>query len=504
MDCSPRGRFVIVRASGHVSASRRSLSPARRHLSGVWAACLVLVFAGLPPDAAAQPPVAVLNAPTAASDVQLELARLQQQIDKLRYASQLEVEPICPEPIELGMLSPRPLAVAPPADEEPEFPLVRLTGFFHADAAWFDQDTANRLALGNGDAAAGDIQDGAGFRRARLAAIGEAWDNVGYLLEMDFAFPGRPSFMDVWLDIDDVVGSANLRVGQFRQPFSMSGLTSAKEMPFLERGLPFVFLPFRQIGVMTYGQGDDQRMTWAVSGFRFPTDAFGSNVGDNGGYGLSTRVTRLLVGRDVKSGLVHVGGGYSFADPASDVVRFRGQPEIFVGQDNLAPVGVPSAVPAFVETGLIPTENLNLFNAELAVARGSFFAQSEAMFAHVQQQDGPSLTFPGAYAQAGYLLTGEFRPYKQNAGVFGEVLPYRSVGRERGIGAWEITARWSYIDLSDDNIQGGRLNDLTAGLNWHLNPNTKFQFNYIHAFLDSPLYGDSDADIFATRAQLEF
>ena len=434
MDCSPRGRFVILGASGHVSSSRRSLSPARRHLSGVCAVCLAFVVAGLPPDAAAQPPVAVLNAPTPVSAVQLELARLQQQIDELRAASPLDTQPICPEPIELGMLSPRPVAGAPPADEEPDFPLVRLTGFFHADAAWFDQDAANRLALGNGDPVAGDIQDGAGFRRARLAATGEAWNNVGYLLEMDFAFPGRPSFMDVWLDIDDAVGPANLRVGQFRQPFSMSGLTSAKELPFLERGLPFVFLPFRQIGVMTYGQGDDQRMTWAVSGFRFPTDVFGSNVGDNGGYGLSTRLTRLLVGRDVKTGLVHVGGGYTFADPANDVVRFRGQPEVFVGQeDNLAPVGVPSAVPAFVETGLIPTENLSLFNAELAVARGSFYAQSEAIFAYVQQQGGPGLTFPGAYAQAGYLLTGEVRPYENDAGVFDGVLPHRSVGREGGL-----------------------------------------------------------------------
>ncbi|HCS52612.1 MAG TPA: porin, partial [Planctomycetaceae bacterium] len=71
-------------------------------------------------------------------------------------------------------------------------------------------------------------------------------------------------------------------------------------------------------------------------------------------------------------------------------------------------------------------------------------------------------------------------------------------------GAWEIAGRWSYIDLNDENIQGSRLNDLTAGLNWYLNPYTKFQWNYIHAMLDSPLNGDSSADIFAMRAQVDF
>ena len=35
-------------------------------------------------------------------------------------------------------------------------------------------------------------------------------------------------------------------------------------------------------------------------------------------------------------------------------------------------------------------------------------------------------------------------------------------------------------------------------------PRTKFQFNYIHAMLDSPINGDSSVDIFATRAQVDF
>lgn len=186
------------------------------------------------------------------ADVQTQLLELQKQIDALKHAKAVEMPSVPPT-----------AAMAKP--EPPKYPTVRLTGFFQADAAWFHQDANNRLTIGNGVPADGDIQDGADFRRARLAAVGKVWDNVNYMLEMDFAFPGRPSFMDVWMDIDNAIGSNSLRIGQFRQPIGMDGQTGVKDMTFLERGLPFAFLPFRQIGAMTYGHTQDEQITWATT-----------------------------------------------------------------------------------------------------------------------------------------------------------------------------------------------------------------------------------------------
>ncbi len=145
-------------------------------------------------------------------------------------------------------------------DPKPEYPLVRLTGFFQADAGWFAQDAANIAAVG-------DIQDGADFRRARLAATGNVADNVAYMIEFDFAFPGRPTFMDVWLEIQNLSLLQKFRVGLFRVPFGLDGQTSAKELTFIERALPFAFLPFRQIGVMAHGTNRDEDFTWAYLAF---------------------------------------------------------------------------------------------------------------------------------------------------------------------------------------------------------------------------------------------
>ncbi len=384
-----------------------------------------------------------------------------------------------------------------------EYPSVRLTGFFQADAGWSHQDAANRLALQGMNN--GNIQDGADFRRARLAATGKAAENVSYMLEMDFAFPGHPSFMDVWLEVHDLAVLQNVRVGQYRNPIGMDGLTSVKELTFIERGLPFAFLPFRQIGVMTHGTNDDKDFTWALSGFRFPTDAYGGQIGDSGGYGLATRLTGLLVDNG-EDGVLHVGAAYSVIDPANNAVRYRSQPEFFIAETGGAafvPIGVPTAVPAFVDTGVIATNTANLFAAELATTAGSFHSQAEMIYAVVNRIGGSTVAFSGMSAQAAYILTGEHRPYNRKNGVLGRVVPHEPFGRD-GWGAWEIAGRWSMLDLNDDDVHGGRLNDLTFGLNWYLNKLTKFQLNYIHAFLDSPVNGNSDADIVAVRAQVDF
>lgn len=378
------------------------------------------------------------------------------------------------------------------------YPTVRVTGFFQADAGWVDQDAANKVAVG-------DIQDGADFRRARLAATGDVAENVGYMIEFDFGFPGRPTFMDVWLEVRDIGWLHNVKVGNFRVPIGLDGLTSVKELTFIERGLPFAFLPFRQIGAMTSGADEDRGLTWALSGFRFPTDGFGGQIGDSGGYGFTTRVTKV-VAEDDEGGVLHLGGAYSFIDPANDAVRYRSQPEFYTAETGGAafvPAGVPSAVPAFVDTGVIATNNSQLFGAELAGTSGSLHAQSEVIYAMVNQLNGSNVGFSGVSAQAAWILTGEHRPYNRKAGVLERVVPTNDFG-DCGWGAWEVGARWSMLDLNDGSIAGGRLNTTTLGLNWYLNKYTKCQFNYVHAFLDSSVNGNSDADILAARAQVDF
>jgi phosphate-selective porin OprO/OprP len=113
-------------------------------------------------------------------------------------------------------------------------------------------------------------------------------------------------------------------------------------------------------------------------------------------------------------------------------------------------------------------------------------------------------TLSAFYVQSGYFLTGEVRPYNKVAGVFGRVRPLHNFGEDGGLGALEVAARYSYMDLNGLNFEGGRLNDLTVGLNWYLNQFTKLQLNYIRAFLNDPIHGASEASVYALRAQVDF
>lgn len=395
----------------------------------------------------------------------------------------------------------RPSPLSGLMGDDPEYPtLPRLTGFFHLDTVWFGQDATNRAAVG-------DVQDGIDFRRARLAGVGKVTKNVEYHMEFDFA-DSQALFVDDFVGFTNVPILGNVRIGRWRQPFGMSALTGIRELPFLERALPFAFVPFRQTGIGAFDTALDGQMTWAISVYRYPTFGFGNNFGDNGGYGMTGRITALPVYEDDGERLLHIGFDYSFDDPSNDQLRFQSTPEIFDSENEGAPVlpGTSPITTPWVDTGVVPTQNLNLIGVEGAAAYGPVYLQSEVYWAVVKLTNGNSNTLPGAYVQARWILTGERLPYVKSNGVFGRVVPNRNVDSAGGIGAWELTARWSYIDLNGPGFPGPgrRLNDLTFGLNWYVNRYTKFQFNYIHAFLDDPLLGDSDADVAALRAQVDF
>jgi phosphate-selective porin OprO/OprP len=291
----------------------------------------------------------------------------------------------------------------------------------------------------------------------------------------------------------------------------MTELTSIRELPFLERPLPFALSPFRQTGIMLFDTAFEERMTWAISGYRYLSDAFGNTYADAGGYGVATRITALPIDYG-DTGLVHLGFDYSYNDPGRDQVLLAYTNEFLASQNptlGLAGLSVLPIIgtPPFVSTGLMPTNRTNIFNIEGAASWGRLLFQSEARWAQVDLLDGTTNTFPGAYAHLRYVLTGETIPYNRQNGVFGRVKPAQPADLACGYwGAWEVAARVSYIDLNGINLPGPgrRLTDVTLGVNWYLSEHTKFQFNYIHADLDDPVLGGSQAATYAVRGQIDF
>ncbi len=63
--------------------------------------------------------------------------------------------------------------------------------------------------------------------------------------------------------------------------------------------------------------------------------------------------------------------------------------------------------------------------------------------------------------------------------------------------------------LNDGVIRGGELKNTTVGVNWYVNQNMRFMFNWIHGTVDkfavnSNVNTGADYDAFAMRTQVAF
>lgn len=396
-----------------------------------------------------------------------------------------------------------------------KYPNVTINGFFQADVGFFDQSPNNEKTFG-------DIQDGAGFRRLRLSTKGGVIENVNYFIQMDFGFFGRPTFTDVWLEVTHVPVLGFVKVGQWKQPFGLETVTSVRYQTFMERSSLFqTFQAFRHIGIGTYNYSEDEMTTWAGSVFKTGNDQFGGDIGDNAGVSAAGRITHLPWYEQADDGslyYLHVGGAFWHGNPGNDKFRYASIPEFYIGSFGASaanPLGtskvpipnVANGTPPFVDTGTFALNNFTHFGGEVLWVQGPLSVQSEAMLAVVNPIGEAQRHYKGAYATVSYFLTGESRPYDRKAGALDRVKPLQNFRTDTGCGwgAWELASRYSYIDLNDGKFNnGGRMDDWTTGVNWYLNPYTKFQANYVKSFVNNPTFGHSYANMFGLRAQVDF
>lgn len=352
---------------------------------------------------------------------------------------------------------------------------LKIGGRIQNDWLWISEDDDIKAAIG-------EQEDGTEFRRARLYVQGLIYGNTEYKLQLDFA-GSQVALKDVYVGLTDLpIGK--LRVGHFKEPFSLEELTSAKYLTFLERGLPNTFAPSRNTGFMLHDTAFEDRATWAVGLFR-DTDDRGMDM-DDGGYNITGRVTGLAWYEDKGASLLHLGAAYSYRNP-DDSLRYRARPEAHLTD-------------RFVDTGTFVSDQADLLGLEAAWVDGPLSLQGEYVMASADLMGGSDPDFSGYYGQASYFLTGEHRKYKTSSAAFDRVKPNKNFAWGAGCGAWEVKARYSHIDLDSNAINGGELEDISAGVNWYLNPNLRVMWDYIHADTDD----SGEADILMMRLQADF
>ena len=275
------------------------------------------------------------------------------------------------------------------------------------------------------------------------------------------------SWFDWRLDVPFIADTV-LSIGKQKEPISGERVQSMIYNHMHERtAVADALMPSRNVGIVWNGAGALPYSTWAVGVFN---DWFDANQDfDESATQYIGRATWAPLRTDDDSSLLHVGLGYRYSN-AKEGFRFRTEPEF-------------NQSPAFVDTGfgtatgMLPADNLQTWNAELSWRRGPFWIASEYTSTAVDNPDLANPDFDGYWIAGSWVLTGEMRPYNKKSGTFGSV-PIAKTVYQGGKGAWEATARWSTIDLSDGLVEGGEMDIASLGLSWWLTPFFSVGMNY--------------------------
>ncbi|CAD6877916.1 Phosphate/pyrophosphate-specific outer membrane porin OprP/OprO [Methylomonas albis] len=393
---------------------------------------------------------------------------------------------------------------------------------------------SDSVANATGANTTNQLADGAGIRRARIGIEGSYYKDFGYKFEYDFARGNgtvASGITDAFMTWNGYAPFA-VKIGQFKEPFSLEEATSNRYLTFIERnnvvnafsdndnaykvGLGLGYSQPRwtaNIALQTESVGSG-----GASSSTSSLNTMGNTNRNNGsgdtGWGVTGRVTGLPWFED-KTKFLHVGlsGSERQIDNnfksdgtfSNGGISFGNQLNTNVDRTYILNTGQLTA------NGRI-AQRIARFGGETALVYGPFSAQAEYIQANVSGKGYNDEMLNGWYGYGSYFLTGESRAYKTSTGAWDRIKPKQNFNTHGGWGAWEIAAGYDYLNLVDGNINGGRATTGKVGVNWYPNSHIRLMANFIHALnIDtkgmaarSAAYNSSNFDVVEMRAQVDW
>ncbi len=387
-------------------------------------------------------------------------------------------------------------------------PKMKFFGRIHLDYWAFP-----RADLGIETLEGENPQDRVQFRRMRIGVSGDLNDNMFYKYEGEFAGGEATSYRDAFIGFKNSDLFNTIIVGNHKRPYGLDHINSSRYNVFIER--PFIVEAFnqdsRRLGISSNGFTEDEKFNWRYGLWNQRlTQTSAGYVGDHYQPEVAARIG-YVPWMDKASGgrgYAHFGlsGMYGVPDgrttTADNDARYRTRPEA-------------RSSSRWLDTGRISGADQNmLFGLESVFNVGAFQFTGEYMRANVDRLDavGEDVAFEGGYLQVAYFLTGEHTPWNAQTGQLGRVKPFENFfsvrdcdcNVQRGLGAWQIAARYSWADLTDKDIIGGEGESLTLGLNWWWNPHARMQFNYIAGEIERDPIASGNYNIVGVRFMVDF
>jgi phosphate-selective porin OprO/OprP len=345
--------------------------------------------------------------------------------------------------------------------------LLKLRALNQADSRFFIDEEKDPLI------------NGFFIRRMRFLLEGTLAGSFDFRLMPDFA-GGVLVLQDAYADIR-LAPEFKARFGKFKTPVGLERLQSPHNILFVERALPTLIAPNRDIGIQLHGGLCAGALNYALGVFNGVRDGGSSDldIHDNKDY-----AARLFAQPFIKSELPALEGlGFGVAGSAGNE------------HGTLAAPALPTYLSPgqFIvfrylsngdESGTVVAGGSRLrFSPQTYYSFGPFGFLGEYIESsqEVQKAATRQKLTNKAYQLAGsYVLTGE------NASYMG-VIPRKSFDAEEGTwGAFELALRVHALNIDDKafpifaNPNNSITEEMavTIGLNWYLNRNLRLVLNY--------------------------
>jgi phosphate-selective porin OprO/OprP len=406
----------------------------------------------------------------------------------------------------------------------------------------------NEVLPATGSNLPNELNSGVTLRRARLGVEGtflKIWD---YKFEYDFSRGNgsvESGITDAFVRLN-VNKPFSVKVGSFKEPFSLEEAASNRFLTFIERHMAvnsFVDNP----NTYKVGIGANYAEPRFQTGIALQTEpvgpwsaasttvnAAGNNSRNNGSGDMGWEGIGRITGRpwmEDETKFLHVGIS---AGHTAVTTQYQANGTINVGP-NQTGGGGGMAFFAFPgtnvdRTNVLNTGNLSIGNkgapgsrqitsydrygAEGWLVHGPLSLQAEYLRTNINGIGYDNEHFTGYYGFASYFLTGESKAYHVRNGAANRIKPrQRFQWNGPGWGAWEVAAGYDYINLNSGVVRGGQADMVRFGLNWYPHTHIKIQNNITHVLNintdGSPIartagFNNADLSSFLTQVQVDF
>lgn len=263
--------------------------------------------------------------------------------------------------------------------------------------------------------------------------------------------------------------SGNFFVGRDKEGYSMIKIMVGYDGWTIERSTALdAFVPILADGIKYFGYSPRAHLLWNIGAY---DDALSKNESFSQYQNqVVGRIGWLPVLSEAKGEVAHIAVSVRDAVPEDHLLKLRSRPESYLS-------------PYFVDTGQFSADRATGTGIEAFYRKGPWLYGTEYNFVHLDASTVGNPTVNGGDAVVSWNITGETRPYNPTTGTFRSVSPKHTVF-EGGRGAWEAVLRFSYIDLDDAGLHGGKFWRVTPMVNWHLSDNFRVDLAYGVGTLD--------------------